>query len=153
MESQIQQAIKVITEFQNKHGKPITEYEVTQEQYEQLRKEVSQLNTYSNLDMPLGNTIMGIKIKVVPSELDQLRQQVAEQQKTIEARDKLIVLGQSERQKHYNKSAEQAELIEKLVAALRKEAGIYIENDPEDGPPEDIQDALTAYEQYLKEKK
>jgi hypothetical protein len=42
------------------------------------------------------------------------------------------------------------ELVELQHGALRIEANIYIDNDPEDGPPESIAEALASYERFVK---
>lgn len=93
--TEIEKAIKIITEFQSKHGKPITEYEVTQEQLDKLRSEASYMRT-SPADPQLENTIMGVRIKVVPSEIEQLRQQLAKQAERIKQQSEVIV-GQGSR--------------------------------------------------------
>jgi cell division septum initiation protein DivIVA len=58
----------------------------------------------------------------------QLKAVVAEQKEVIESRNKTIVMQQSERNKHFAKSADQSSLIETLAEALKVATSICWSN-------------------------
>ena len=74
--TEIERAIKTITEHQQRFGKPIKYYEVTQAQFDKLKAETEPLRQYTFGNKGVGNSIMGVEIRVV--DIDQLRTTVAD---------------------------------------------------------------------------
>ena len=76
------------------------------------------------------------------AEIQRLRGIVCEQKDVIEKQQDMFDEWQLHCQDLVSNVSDLSALIEKLGDALRKEAQIYVENDPEDGPPEDMAEAL-----------
>ena len=82
------------------------------------------------------------EIESLTRENAQLRAVIAEQKDVIEKQQDMFDEWQLHCQDLVSNVSDLSALIEKLGDALRKEAQIYVENDPEDGPPEDMAEAL-----------